>query len=97
MRRFGEYVRQAKSKHILAVFDSCFSGSLFALVRLEGGSAQALSERLIDGPGLLLLPGTALGSDDRHVRFGLGRRDFAACLERLDAFLGHELETRVEV
>jgi aspartate/methionine/tyrosine aminotransferase len=68
-----------------------------ALVRLEGHSARELSERLIEGPGLLLLPGTALGSDDRHVRFGLGRRDFAACLERLDTFLGRGLETRVEV
>jgi len=29
MRRFGEYVRLAKSKHALAVFDSCFSGTIF--------------------------------------------------------------------
>jgi len=29
MRRFGEFVRLAKSKHALAVFDSCFSGTIF--------------------------------------------------------------------
>lgn len=29
MRRFGEYVRLAQSKHALAVFDSCFSGTIF--------------------------------------------------------------------
>jgi len=29
MRRFGEYVRLAQSKHVLAVFDSCFSGTIF--------------------------------------------------------------------
>lgn len=29
MRRFGEYVRLAKSKHTLAVFDSCSSGTIF--------------------------------------------------------------------
>ncbi len=29
MRRFGEYVRLAQSKHVFAVFDSCFSGTIF--------------------------------------------------------------------
>ncbi|MBT7942567.1 MAG: tripartite tricarboxylate transporter substrate binding protein [Alphaproteobacteria bacterium] len=29
MRRFGEYVRQAVSKHAFAVFDSCFAGTVF--------------------------------------------------------------------
>ena len=33
MRRFGEFVRQAQSKHALAVFDSCFSGTIFDLPR----------------------------------------------------------------
>ncbi len=33
LRRFGEYVRQAKSKHVLAVFDSCFSGTIFSSQR----------------------------------------------------------------
>jgi len=29
LRRFGELARQAESKHALAVFDSCFSGTVF--------------------------------------------------------------------
>ena len=29
MRRFGEYVREARSKHVFTVFDSCFSGTIF--------------------------------------------------------------------
>jgi formylglycine-generating enzyme required for sulfatase activity len=29
LRRFGELVREAESKHVLAVFDSCFSGTIF--------------------------------------------------------------------
>ncbi len=33
MRRFGELVRQAKSKHVFVVFDSCFSGTIFSTQR----------------------------------------------------------------
>ena len=33
MRRFGEYVRLAESKHAFAVFDSCFSGTVFESAR----------------------------------------------------------------
>lgn len=33
MRRFGELVRQADSKHAFAVFDSCFSGTIFSTQR----------------------------------------------------------------
>jgi len=29
LRRFGEYMRLARSKHAMAVFDSCFSGTVF--------------------------------------------------------------------
>jgi formylglycine-generating enzyme required for sulfatase activity len=29
MRRFGEFVRLANAKHALAIFDSCFSGTIF--------------------------------------------------------------------
>lgn len=29
MRSFGSYMRLAKSKHVLAIFDSCFSGTIF--------------------------------------------------------------------
>ncbi|MEW5736568.1 MAG: SUMF1/EgtB/PvdO family nonheme iron enzyme [Thermodesulfobacteriota bacterium] len=33
LRRFGELVRLAESKHALAIFDSCFSGTVFDTVR----------------------------------------------------------------
>jgi len=33
VRRFGEYARQARSKHVLAVFDSCFAGTVFRSAR----------------------------------------------------------------
>ena len=29
MRRFGTFMRQAKSKHVYAVFDACFAGTVF--------------------------------------------------------------------
>lgn len=33
MRDFGSWVRLAESKHVLAIFDSCFSGTVFAQQR----------------------------------------------------------------
>ena len=33
LRNFGTYVRYAKSKHVLAVFDSCFAGTIFSVAR----------------------------------------------------------------
>ncbi len=33
LRRFGEFIRQAKSSHVLAVFDSCFAGTIFTSSR----------------------------------------------------------------
>lgn len=33
LRRFGELVREAESKHVLAIFDSCFAGTIFRVGR----------------------------------------------------------------
>ena len=33
MRRFGEFVREAESKHAFAVFDACFAGTIFTTQR----------------------------------------------------------------
>jgi TPR repeat protein len=33
LRRFGEYMREARARHVLAIFDSCFSGSVFNVAR----------------------------------------------------------------
>ena len=58
-----------------------------ALVGLRGQSARDFSDRLVTEQGVLLLPGTCLGSDDRHLRFGLGRLNFRDGLEQLDRYL----------
>ena len=39
LRRIGEYVRMAESKHAFAVFDSCFSGTVFDSARALPPSA----------------------------------------------------------
>jgi hypothetical protein len=33
LRRFGEFMREASAKHVLAIFDSCFSGTEFNVAR----------------------------------------------------------------
>jgi formylglycine-generating enzyme required for sulfatase activity len=33
LRRFGEYMREARARHVLAIFDSCFSGGVFNVAR----------------------------------------------------------------
>jgi len=58
-----------------------------ALVGLRAGSATEFCMRLARTAGILLLPGPHLGADDRYVRMGFGRGDFAANLARLDAYL----------
>lgn len=58
-----------------------------ALVGVNRPSAEAFCQELIDEAGLLLLPATNLDYDDRHVRFGFGRRDAARNLQRLDEYL----------
>jgi hypothetical protein len=33
LRRFGEYMREANARHVLAIFDSCFAGTVFNTAR----------------------------------------------------------------
>jgi formylglycine-generating enzyme required for sulfatase activity len=33
LRRFGEYMREANARHVLAIFDSCFGGTVFDVAR----------------------------------------------------------------
>ena len=33
LRRFGEFVRLAESKHVFSIFDSCFAGTIFNVAR----------------------------------------------------------------
>jgi esterase/lipase superfamily enzyme len=38
LRRFGEYMRETKARHVLSIFDSCFSGTIFETTRSLKGS-----------------------------------------------------------
>ncbi|UCG24024.1 MAG: pyridoxal phosphate-dependent aminotransferase [Chloroflexota bacterium] len=58
-----------------------------ALVGLEAPSATEYCHNLAQTAGVLLLPGTFMGYEDRYVRFGFGRAGFAAALERYEAEL----------
>jgi len=49
--------------------------------------ADGLAAELVGAEGVLLLPGSAFGHAGNHVRVGLGRSDFGAALQRLEAFL----------
>jgi aspartate/methionine/tyrosine aminotransferase len=58
-----------------------------ALVGLNQPSAAAYCQQLAASAGVLLLPSSYLGYDDRHVRFGFGRRGFAAALAQYEKAL----------
>ncbi|MFW6183476.1 MAG: aminotransferase class I/II-fold pyridoxal phosphate-dependent enzyme, partial [Chloroflexota bacterium] len=61
-----------------------------ALVGVSAPSATAYCRQLIVDAGVLLLPGPYLGYDDKHVRFGFGRRDFRRNLRQYEAYLQDE-------
>ncbi len=46
LRRFGEYMREARAKHVLAVFDSCFGGTVFDVARALPPPAITLATAL---------------------------------------------------
>jgi hypothetical protein len=43
LRRFAEYMREAKARHVLAIFDSCFSGGVFNVARSRPPPAITLA------------------------------------------------------
>jgi tetratricopeptide (TPR) repeat protein len=55
LRRFNEYMRLSKAKHILAVFDSCFSGTAFMVARsvpspaIKRATAQKVRQFITSG------------------------------------------------
>ena len=55
--------------------------------RLRIGRAEAFCAQVLRDTGVLLLPSTVYGYGDSHFRMGLGRDDFGAGLEVLDAYL----------
>jgi aspartate/methionine/tyrosine aminotransferase len=62
------------------------AGSI-AFVGLDVPSATDYCHDLAQTAGVLLLPGACLGYEDRYVRFGFGRRGFAAALAHYEAHL----------
>lgn len=59
-----------------------------AFPHLTRSDASEVSQRLAEHESVLLLPGVVFGADRAHFRLGLGRRDLAVALERLDRALG---------
>lgn len=65
------------------------AGSI-ALVGLNKPSAELYCHRLAREAGVLLLPSNLIGYDDRHVRMGFGRANFAEALAQFAAYLERE-------
>jgi aspartate/methionine/tyrosine aminotransferase len=57
-----------------------------AFPRLLNGDADRFAERLIDGEGVLVLPGSQFGYPGNHFRIGFGRRDMPEALTRFERF-----------
>jgi len=65
------------------------SGST-ALVGYDVPSVAAVGARLAREEGILIQSAAMLGSDDRHMRIGLGRDSFSDALEHFEAWLEKE-------
>jgi aspartate/methionine/tyrosine aminotransferase len=62
-----------------------------ALVGYHVPSVQALSKKLAEEEGILIHPARILGSDDHHMRIGLGREGFAEALQKFEQWLEKDL------
>jgi aspartate/methionine/tyrosine aminotransferase len=58
-----------------------------ALVQMNVPSVTELAVRLAEEAGVLIHPAVTLGSDDQHMRVGLGRAGFGIALEKFEAYL----------
>lgn len=58
-----------------------------ALAGLNQPSATTYCHQLAESAGVLLLPSSYLGYDDRHVRFGFGRHSFPTALAHYETHL----------
>jgi aspartate/methionine/tyrosine aminotransferase len=58
-----------------------------ALVGYKVPSVKAVSEKLATEEGILIQPAGMLGSDDQHMRIGLGRDSFAEALSKFEGWL----------
>ena len=76
LRRFAEYMREAKSRHVLAVFNSCFGGTVFETTRAP---PPAFIRRATTLPVRQMI---SSGEADQEVSDnGLFRKLFIAALE----------------
>lgn len=75
MQRFGEWAQQIQSKHALFVFDSCFSGSVFALNRAPPSN---ISEKTTEPVRQFITSGAA---DQEVPDTSIFRRQFVAALD----------------
>jgi aspartate/methionine/tyrosine aminotransferase len=58
-----------------------------ALVEYHVPSVEAISQQLAQDQGVLIQPAGMLGSDDQHMRIGLGREGFGEALGQFEAWL----------
>ena len=65
------------------------SGST-ALVGYHVPSVEALSKQLAEEEGILIHPARILGSDDHHMRIGLGRESFPEALKQFEQWLNRQ-------
>jgi aspartate/methionine/tyrosine aminotransferase len=58
-----------------------------AFPRLKGEEVEGFCDRLREGSGVLLLPGSVFGDRDNHFRVGFGRANLPEALARLERML----------
>ena len=58
-----------------------------ALIGVNVPSVRDFATQLAEKAGVLILPGTTLGSDDQHMRMGFGRAAFGKALEKFEEYL----------
>lgn len=80
MRRFGEWARAARAKHVLAVFDSCFAGTVFQTAR--GRPPAAITAAIAEPVRQFLTSGDAGQEVSDDGRF---RELFLAALDGKEA------------
>jgi aspartate/methionine/tyrosine aminotransferase len=62
-----------------------------ALVGYDVPSVEAVSIQLAEEEGILIQPAKILGSDDHHMRIGLGRDSFPEALQQFELWLTSQL------
>jgi len=75
MMRFEEWAKQIEAKHALFVFDSCFSGTIFAMTR---GASENISHKAARPVRQFITAGSA---DQEVPDVSIFRRQFVAALE----------------